>query len=147
MLYSMLIVEGQSLDSIYATLVSQQHLLGPIPMVHPLVIDQHAHVCCSWYYTWSQRWIRSVCPTINFCSVIAPKWAGVQKAGGLGRRKFEFQPVNQIFIELIEATANSEHILAIIRRQWGPDYILVTQNGLEIEDSPATQDIASYYRD
>ena len=52
-----------------------------------------------------------------------------------GCRKFEFQT----FIELIEATANVNHILAIIRRRWGPDYILVTQDGLQIEDSPATQ--------
>ena len=60
----------------------------------------------------------------------------------LGRcRKFELQPVNQTFIELIEATANVEHILAIIRKRWGPDYLLVTKDGLQIEDSPATQGI------
>ena len=85
----------------------------------------------------------------NFRSVMAPKRVQtfslkLIKAKmcriGVGRcRKFEFQPVSQTFIELIEATANVDHILAIIRRRWGPDYILVTQDGLQIEDSPATQ--------
>ena len=59
-------------------------------------------------------------------------------------RKTEFQPLHQTFIELIDTTANVEHILAIARRQWGLDYILVTQDGLQIEDSPATQGIDNY---
>lgn len=54
-------------------------------------------------------------------------------------KKIDFQPIHQTFIELVDSTANVEHILAIIRRRWGPDYMLVTQDGLPLEDAPATQ--------
>lgn len=53
-------------------------------------------------------------------------------------RKTNFQPIYQTFIELVDSTASVEHTLAIIRGQWGPDYILVTQDGLPLEDAPAT---------
>jgi len=55
-----------------------------------------------------------------------------------GRGKPEFQPTSQTYIELTEATANVEHILGIIS-WWGPEYTPLTNDGLEIEDSTATQ--------
>lgn len=85
-----------------------------------------------------------------FRSVIAPKRVPsfnlkVVKAKMFKNgRKTEFQPIHQTFIELVDSTANVEHILAIIRRRWGPDYILVTQDGLPLEDAPATQGDFSY---
>ena len=54
-------------------------------------------------------------------------------------KKVEFQPHSQTFIELVDSTANVEHILGVIQRRWGSDYILVTQDDLQLEESPATQ--------
>ena len=56
-----------------------------------------------------------------------------------GRGKAEFQPTSQTYLELTEATANVEHILGVISSRWGAEYTLVTNDGLEIEDSTATQ--------
>jgi len=56
-----------------------------------------------------------------------------------GWGKPEFQPTSQTYVELTEATANVEHILGVISSRWGPEYTLVTNDGLEIEDSTATQ--------
>lgn len=54
-------------------------------------------------------------------------------------RKVEFKPVHQTFIELVEATANVDHILGVVQRKWGTNFILVTQDGLKLEDAPGTQ--------
>ena len=54
-------------------------------------------------------------------------------------KKIEFQPQNQTFIELVDSTANVEHILGVVQRRWGSYYTLVTQDGLKLEESPATQ--------
>ena len=56
-----------------------------------------------------------------------------------GRGKPEFQATSQTYVELTEATANIEHILGVICSRWGSEYTLVTNDGLEIEDSTATQ--------
>ena len=85
-----------------------------------------------------------------FRSVIAPKRAPSFNLKVVKAKMFkngritDFQPIHQTFIELVDSTANVEHILAIIRRRWGPDYILVTQDGLPLEDAPATQGDYSY---
>ena len=57
--------------------------------------------------------------------------------------KVAFQPVNQTYIDLVESTANVEYILTLVQRRWGEDYIIVTNDGLQLEDSPATQGIVS----
>ena len=56
-----------------------------------------------------------------------------------GRGKVEFTPSSQTYIDLVDTTANLEHIMAVLHRRWGSDYVLVTSDGLELEDSPATQ--------
>ena len=56
-----------------------------------------------------------------------------------GRRKPDFELLNQTYIELVESTANLEHIQSIIQRRWGAEYRIVTSDGIELEDSPATQ--------
>ena len=81
----------------------------------------------------------------SFQSVIAPKRvpsfslkvikADMHRIG----KKIEFQPQNQTFIELVDSTANVEHILGVVQRRWGSEYTLVTQDGLQLEESPATQ--------
>ena len=51
-------------------------------------------------------------------------------------KKIDFQPQSQIFIDLVDSTANVD---GVVQRRWGSDYILVTQDGLQLEESPATQ--------
>ena len=55
------------------------------------------------------------------------------------RKKVVFKPVHQTFIELVEATANTDHILAVVQRKWGTNFILVIQDGLRLEEAPGTQ--------
>ena len=85
-------------------------------------------------------------PPPSFRSVTAPKRVAsfslkVVKATMCrqGKRKAEFQPISQTYLELVESTANLEHILGIIQKRWGTEYTLVTSDGLPLEDSPATQ--------
>ena len=56
-----------------------------------------------------------------------------------GQRKPVFQPVAQMFVDITETTANVEHIHAAISSCWGDNYLLVSVDGLQIEDSLATQ--------
>ncbi len=56
-----------------------------------------------------------------------------------GKRKPEFQPISQTYLDLIDSTANLEHIHSIVQRRWGTEYTIVTNDGLPLEDSPATQ--------
>ena len=53
--------------------------------------------------------------------------------------KPEFQSLNQMYIELSESTANVGFVTEAIKKQWGSEYIIVTIDGLEIDDSSATQ--------
>ena len=54
-------------------------------------------------------------------------------------RKPEFNPTGQMYMELIDSTANTEHVLEAIRKRWGTDYMLVNSDGIELEDSAATR--------
>ena len=85
-------------------------------------------------------------PTSAFRSVI-PSWRGltftlkVVTASMLkyGQGKPVFQPVAQMFVDITETTANVEQVHASISSHWGYDYKLASIDGLQIEDSPATQ--------
>ena len=73
-------------------------------------------------------------PPLIFRSVTAPKRGAsfslkVVKATVTkkGRGKPDFQPISQMYI------------LGVIRKRWGAEYTLVTTDGIELEDSPATQ--------
>lgn len=80
-----------------------------------------------------------------FRSVIAPKRSPsfnlkIIKAKMIKNgRKVEFKPVHQTLIELVETTANVDHILGVVQRKWDTNFILVTQDGLKLEDAPGTQ--------
>ena len=87
-------------------------------------------------------------PPPSFRSVIAPKRCPsftlkILKACVImknGRRKLDVGcDAKQTFIELVESTANLEHILPIVQKRWGPEYRIVTNDAIELEDSPATQ--------
>ena len=51
----------------------------------------------------------------------------------------EFKPVHQEFVEVTESTANVRYLTHVIKEKWGSEYILVTADGIRIEDSSGTQ--------
>lgn len=53
--------------------------------------------------------------------------------------RVEFQMEGQTFVDVTEATANVENILNTVQDNWGDNYVLVTNDGLEIEDCSGTQ--------
>lgn len=57
----------------------------------------------------------------------------------VNKKKPLFNAVSQLHIELTEITANVGHILVSVRRRWGEDFIIVSNDGIEMEDCPATQ--------
>ena len=59
----------------------------------------------------------------------------VTRKGG----KPEFQCTGQMYVELTDSTANIGQVCEYVRGQWGSDYTVVSTEGVEIEDSLATQ--------
>ena len=57
------------------------------------------------------------------------------KKGG----KPDFQCTGQMYIELSDATANVGQVCEAVRGQWGSEYMVVSVEGLEIDDTLATQ--------
>lgn len=53
--------------------------------------------------------------------------------------KAEFSAENQIFISVSEGNANVHFIQNVVQQKWGRSYVLVTSDGLSIEDSSGTQ--------
>ena len=53
--------------------------------------------------------------------------------------KPDFFPQSQMHLDITNQTANLKYILEKIKVEWGEDYVIVTNNGIELEDSPATQ--------
>ena len=53
--------------------------------------------------------------------------------------KLEFFKIGQMFITLYEPTATVDYITAVIQKKRGKEYIIVTSDGLPIEDSSGTQ--------
>ena len=53
--------------------------------------------------------------------------------------KMEFMAQNQTFVDVTETTANLHYVSSAIQRKWGPEYIIVTSDGLKLDDSSGTQ--------
>jgi len=53
--------------------------------------------------------------------------------------KCEFSQMGQVFVDCNESSANANYIRSVVQSKWGTQYILVTGDGLEIEDSSGTQ--------
>lgn len=56
----------------------------------------------------------------------------------LASGKVDFVPQNQTFVDVTEATANVNYITAAVQRRWGSDHLLVTSDGLQLDDSSGT---------
>lgn len=55
--------------------------------------------------------------------------------------KVEFTSQNQTFVDVTDITANVHYISSVIQRKWGSQYVLVTSDGLKLDDSSGTQGI------
>ena len=47
----------------------------------------------------------------------------------------EFTQLNQTFITVTDTTANVDYISSAVQRKWGADHVLVTADGLRLDDS------------
>ena len=56
-----------------------------------------------------------------------------------GSGKADFISLDNMFIEINSSNANSAYVKSCVQKQWGDDYIVVSKDGLEIGDSPATR--------
>lgn len=85
-----------------------------------------------------------------FRSVIAPKRGVLNKftlkivkanmiRNAKGKVEFDITMASQTHIELTEETANLRYILETVHKRWGEEYKLVTNDGVELEDSPGIQ--------
>ena len=54
-------------------------------------------------------------------------------------KKVEFHKLGQVFIDVTEGTANINYISSVVQQKFGIDYVVVTADGLRIEDSSGTQ--------
>ena len=57
----------------------------------------------------------------------------------MGSSRPEFTVLSQHYISINEITANVTYILAAVRERWGSSYVIVTGDGLRVEDSSGTQ--------
>ncbi len=53
--------------------------------------------------------------------------------------KANFQKIGQIYIDVVESTATVLYISSVIRAEFGDDYVLVTNDGLELTDGTGTK--------
>ena len=53
--------------------------------------------------------------------------------------KTEFSQEAQMHIDISESTANVEHVTKEVQQRWGEKYIIVTADGLQLEDCEGTQ--------
>jgi len=56
-------------------------------------------------------------------------------------RKIIFETPDQLHIHLTESTANVDSVVSTIQQARGSDHIMVTSDGLRIDNSPATRGI------
>lgn len=57
----------------------------------------------------------------------------------LSNGKPDFTPENQTFVELTDSTANVHYVTSAVQHTWGAEYVMVTADGLKIDDSAGTQ--------
>ena len=51
----------------------------------------------------------------------------------------EFSQKAQMHLNVAESTANVNHILREVHQRWGEEYVIVTVDGLELEDCEGTK--------
>ena len=71
---------------------------------------------------------------VTLIKVMKAKMSAAKKGG-----KPDFQCTGQMYIELTDVTANVGQVCEAVRSQWGSEYTVVSVEGLEIDDTMATQ--------
>lgn len=85
------------------------------------------------YHLTATAFLPLPCPPCNVKVVRADlRWIA-------GQAKPELTPSEQLYICLTESTANVDYVLHTVKRRWGEDQVLVTADGLKVEDSAGTQ--------
>ena len=56
--------------------------------------------------------------------------------------KVEFTRENQTYVTVTEGTANVDYVSQAIQRKWGFNYVLVTSDGLKLDDSAQGNNMA-----
>lgn len=56
-----------------------------------------------------------------------------------GNGKPSFQAITTMYVEISGENPNLKNILEYIRQHWGERYTLVTNDGIELEDSTVTR--------
>ena len=59
-------------------------------------------------------------------------------------KKVSFDTIHAMYVELTEATANIGYVATVVIRKWGKGYVVVTADGLQIEDGEATRGQCMY---
>ena len=49
--------------------------------------------------------------------------------------RMEFKSENQTYVTVTEGTANLDYVSQAVQRKWGSHYVLVTSDGLKLDDS------------
>ena len=79
-----------------------------------------------------------ICSGHYFCSVVPHKKIKIKVTKAImtksPRGKPEFNPTGQMYIELLDSTAATEHVLDNIQKKRGINHMLVTSDGLQLED-------------
>ena len=84
--------------------------------------------------------------TTILCLVVAPRKGSTfyikiikakEKKSGNHKKKNELLPISQVYVELTESTANLDHISSMLKRQYRHQYVIVTSDGVRLEDSPS----------
>ena len=57
----------------------------------------------------------------------------------LSNGRMEFMAQNQTFVDVTDTTANLHYVSSAIQRKWGSEYVVVTSDGLKLDDSSGTQ--------
>ena len=53
--------------------------------------------------------------------------------------KAEFTALEVMYVELKASTANVNYIQSYVQKIWGPQYVIVSNDGLQIQDTSATR--------
>ena len=59
--------------------------------------------------------------------------------------KIDLTKQEQMYIPLQEANANVPYVTNIMQQNWGSEYVLITADGLKLQDSPGTRGTIEQY--
>lgn len=139
---------------------SQTHIINTVLFLKRCWLSYY-HFCCR-RITWRVLYYRRMLsvneqPSLHYRqSIIAHsgKWSSISIAKPTSianvkvvQAKFkklpngwpDFTILSQTFVEIYETTPNVTYLSSVIKEKWGAEYLLVTSDGLQINDTTGTQ--------